>query len=149
MKNMKFVKRILVLFTLVLSSICSIAQNIEPTETVKNFFEKYEQEGSDKALDYLFSTNYWMEEHSKDDISSIKVSLQRHIDLIGNYYGYDYITAKSIGQNFKLYSYLIKYDLQPIRFVFIFYKPNDQWLIYHFTYDQEFVEELTEAAKVY
>lgn len=120
-----------------------------PNEIVTEFFSIYNEKGVDNALSYIFSTNDWMEQRSKDGISNVKMQLNSLVDLVGKYYGYEYITEKSIGKSFKLYSYLVKYDRQPIRFVFIFYKPNDKWMIYNFKYDQELAEELEDAAKAY
>lgn len=128
---------------------CLEAQDKKPTEIVEEFFGKYENSGSDIALEYIFSTNYWMVQHSKEEINNIKLNLKSFIDLIGDYYSFELITEKSIGQSFRLFSYLVKYDRIPIRFIFIFYKPNDKWMIYNFKYDLELVEELEDAARAY
>ena len=48
-----------------------------------------------------------------------------------------------------LKSYLVKYDRQPIRFTFQFYKPNKEWRIHSFKYDGNIDDEIEEAAKLY
>lgn len=146
---MKTINSVFLILILVLNYSCVEAQSEEPNEIINTFFFEFEKSGSDVALDYIFSTNYWMEEYSKDAISNIKVDLKSFINLVGDYYSFEFITEKSIGHSFRLYSYLVKYDRQPIRFVFIFYKPNDKWMIYNFKYDIEIAEELEDAARAY
>jgi hypothetical protein len=48
-----------------------------------------------------------------------------------------------------LYSYLVKYDRQPLRFIFKFYKPNDKWVLYSYALDDSLDDEIQEAAKLY
>jgi|WetSurMetagenome_2_1015567.scaffolds.fasta_scaffold96227_2 hypothetical protein len=121
----------------------------EPEKLIEKFFNIYRDSGVDDALDNIFSTNEWMIQRSKDDIDNVKVQLKSLIQIIGEYYGNEIITQKSIGESFKLYSYLIKYDRQPIRFTFIFYKSKDTWKLYNFQYDQNLADELEESAKAY
>jgi hypothetical protein len=42
----------------------------------------------------------------------------------------------------------VKYDKQPVRFIFIFYKPKTTWNIYTFQFNTNLDEELTNAASV-
>jgi hypothetical protein len=121
----------------------------EPLKIIADFFLTYETTGIDNALDSLFATNTWMLQRSRDEIDNVKVQLKSILQIVGNYYGYEIITHKSIGESFRLFSCLIKYDRQPIRFTFIFYKPQDIWKIYNFQFDQDLSEELDESAKVY
>lgn len=44
---------------------------------------------------------------------------------------------------------MIKYDRQPVRFQFIFYKPSDKWQLQDFRYDDDLDTELIEAANAY
>ncbi len=48
-----------------------------------------------------------------------------------------------------LYSYLVKYDRQPLRFIFKFYKLNDKWVLYSYALDDSLDDEIQEAAKLY
>ena len=112
------------------------------------FFETFEKAPL-KAVDYVFGTNKWMVERNKDGIENVKNKLSSFLGLVGNYYGYEKITEKSIGKSLKLVSYMIKYDRQPIRFTFIFYKPKDKWQVQNFQYDDKLDDELEESGKVY
>lgn len=44
---------------------------------------------------------------------------------------------------------LVKYDRQPLRFSFTFYKAKDVWQLYNFEYIDRLIEELDESSKVY
>jgi hypothetical protein len=121
----------------------------EPNVIIDNFFIIYKDKGVDNALDNIFSTNTWMLQRSKDEIDNVKVQLKSIIQIVGKYYGYENIAQKSIGKSFKLFSFLVKYDRQPIRFTFIFYKAQDTWMLYNFRFDQDLTDELGESAKGY
>lgn len=92
-------------------------------EITDKFFKSYE-ESPQQAVDYIFGTNKWMTDETKLGIENVKTQLTNFIGLVGDYYGYEKITEKSVGESYKLISYLIKYDRQPIRFTFIFYRPK-------------------------
>jgi hypothetical protein len=68
---------------------------------------------------------------------------------VGEYYGYTLITKKPISDKMALYSYLILYDMIPLRFTLQFYSPNGKWRLQNFSYDDAFDEELKEASKSY
>lgn len=117
-------------------------------EITMEFFKTYEKLPQ-KAVDYVFGTNKWMIDRNKDGIENVKSQLTNFLGLVGDYYGYEKITEKSVGQSFKLVSYMIKYDRQPIRFTFVFYKPKDKWQVQNFKFDDSLDDELEESGKVH
>ena len=70
-------------------------------------------------------------------------------NYMGKYYGKELITTKKFAESFELYSYMIKYDRQPLRFIFKFYKSNNKWVLYSFALDDSLDTEIQEAAKLY
>ena len=112
---------------------------------VNKFFEIYKSGNSDKAVDYIFSTTKYID---KDTINQIKQRLKKVKALVGSYYGYEYINSKKIGDSVVCVSYLVKYERQPFRFRFIFYKPLNDWILFSFTSDDEYDTELKEATKI-
>jgi hypothetical protein len=114
-------------------------------EIITEFFKVFENEPM-KAIDYAFSTNKWMK-RNMDGIEGLKAKFKDIIPLIGDYYGYEIITEKSIGKNLKLISYMLKYDRQPVRFTFVLYKPNDTWQVQNLNWDVDIDSELEDSAK--
>lgn len=139
-------KRLFTLFLFV-TSINAFSQS-SPEEIINTFFDKYENAGSNEALDYIFSTNPWMDD-SKDQIDNIKTQLTGSTKLMGQYHGYEKIASTSIGENLVLHTFLIRYNRQPLRFSILMFKPNDKWRLQNFSFDDDLDTELEEAARAY
>ncbi|MGZ3752584.1 MAG: hypothetical protein ACXVB0_03980 [Mucilaginibacter sp.] len=142
-------KRILLLLCPALVFICTSmaqAQEETPAQISKKFFDLYSVKPMD-AIDYIFS-GVKVTKQVSDDITAIKKNLKVTIDLDGTYYGYELINEKSVGNNLKLISYMLRYEKQPVRFIFIYYKPNDKWKIYTFQFNTNLDEELTNASSI-
>lgn len=140
-------KRLFLLLIICYFSIGVFSQ--EPLKYVEDFFITYDEKGAISALDKIFQTNSWMMERSKDKIENVKNQLGNLVSIIGDYHGYEFICIRSIGKSIVQYSYLVKYDRQPLRFSFTFYKAKDVWQLYNFEYDDRLIEELDESSKVY
>lgn len=120
-----------------------------PEEMVDIFFEKYKNEGSTSAMNNIYEKNQWISQTS-DDVVNLKKQMEELTeDFIGKYYGYELILEKKLSDSYVLKSFLVKYGRQPLRFTFQFYKPDDQWVFYGFSYDANLTEEVKEAAKLY
>jgi hypothetical protein len=105
-----------------------------PEDVTRQFFELYEKTGTDQAVDYVFATNKWLNSEQAT-IDAIKTQLKKGISIIGQYYGYELIEKKSLGENFVMMVYMLRYDRQPIQFQFILYKPNLKWQIQNLKFD--------------
>lgn len=137
----------LIFVGLLLCSFPTLAQD-EPQKMIDEFFKLYKDKSSDAALDYLFKTNKWMTD-SKDQIDNLKFKIGSSVKSMGDYFGNDVITKKTVGDRLVFYTYLLRYDRQPIRFNFLFYSPNGKWRLQNFSFDDKLSEELEEASKVY
>jgi len=137
------------LFLLPFLLITLIASNLyaQPSEKdiTNEFFKLYSIDPM-KAFDYAFATNIWME-RNQDAVDNLKNQYSNLLALIGQYHGYELITEKSIGERLKLFSFMVKYERQPIRLTFIFYKPHKTWQVQNLKYDDKLDEELEEASK--
>jgi len=143
-KNLKVV--MLVSMLMFLQS--TFAQD-KPEELVEKFFVNYQKIGASGAIDSLYATNDWVNRKT-DEISSLKNQIEGLTeDYVGQYYGYELIVEKKVANSYLLVSYLVKFDRQPIRFTFQFYKPNNEWKIFAFQYDGNLDDEIEEAAKLY
>ena len=132
--------------SLFLGSVKAQAQEQTPADISKKFFEIYASKPND-AIDYIF-TGMKLTKQVSDDITAIKKNLKVTIDQGGAYNGYELIAEKSVNNTLKLQSYMAKYDKQPVRFIFIYYKPAAQWKIYTFQFNTNLDDELTSAAGV-
>ncbi len=147
-KQTAFMKKMFFILSLSIFS-CSIAQaQNTPDDLIKTFFAGY-QKNSGKAIDDIYLTNPWAI-RIKDAIENIKKEVGGYTaDYMGAYYGYERIVKKQLSESFILYSFLVKYDRQPLRFTFEFYKPNDAWRLFSFKIDGELDDEIEQAAKLY
>ena len=121
----------------------------QPESIIDDFFKDYETKGASFAVDEIYKTNPWTV-RIQDGINNIKTQLERFDkDLVGDYYGYEKLITKQLGDSYILYSYCIKFDRQFLRLTFQFYKPKTEWRLYSFQFDDKFDEEIEEAAKLY
>jgi len=171
MKHLKirnyFDKTFLISGLLCCFSFCAMAQDATPPATtaaktpaaktapvvpktassiIDAFFKKYKDEGTGPAIDYLFGTNKYFTNTA--GIVTLKTKLDSLRQSVGNYLGKDLIIQKNASTSMVFYSYLVKNEIQPIRFTFIFYKPQTEWVLYRFKYDDAMEVELEEAGKI-
>ena len=137
----------LLMFVLFSSSFSTVKGQVTTKEITDHFFEIYSKDPV-KAIDYAFSTNKWFE-RKQDAIAELKNKFKTLNDVCGDYYGYEEITEKTAGTSLKIISYLVKYDREPVRFVFLFYKAKDTWRVNNLSFDEDIDEDLKEAAKAY
>lgn len=113
-----------------------------PKNVADKFFKEYQTIGVNKSIDNLYATNKWME-FSTEAVTGLKTQLDGlTLDFVGKFYGYELIKEQKIGENYLFLTYLGRYDRQPIRFDFEFYKPNNVWQIHSFSFDDKFGEDL-------
>jgi len=113
---------------------------------IEAFFKKYKDQGIAPSIDFLFSTNKLFTDTAQ--ISVLKQKLTGLEKSVGHYLGKDLIVQKNAGRALYFYSYLVKFENQPIRFTFMFYKPKNEWVLYHFKFDADLDTELEQAGKI-
>ena len=122
-------------------TLTSMAQS-SPKSSADKFFKEYQNLGVSKSIDNLYASNKWME-LSSEAISGLKKQLEGlTLDFVGKFHGYELIKEQKIGENYIFLTYLGRYDRQPIRFVFEFFKPNGTWQIHSFSFDDKFDQNL-------
>ena len=117
-----------------------------PVALIDSFFAKYKKDGTGAAIDYLFGTNKMF--NNEAAIAVLKAKLDSAQRSFGQYIGRELISRESAGASLVFYSYLVKFTVQPMRFEFMFYKPQNDWLLYRFKYDDQMEVELEEAGKI-
>lgn len=131
---------ILILFILVSTNIN--AQNDTPEDMIKVFFNNYKVQKTELAFDELFSSNKLF---TSEDISSIKLKIAEYSKVLGQYHGQHLLIKEDINEIIQVHSYILKYEIQPIRFTFTFYKPSLKWKIQNFKISDDFIEEIEKA----
>ena len=139
----------LVLISLFLPFVCTSQSKdafAEPQRILDSFFIVYQTEGHEAALTKLLETSKWI---SKGDIENVISKLTEFTNQAGKYNGFEKIKRVQYGSSVVAYTYIAKYDSQPLKLLFRFYKPNDKWQIQGFNYNPDFSDELEEASKGY
>jgi len=140
-------KKIIILATVTFISLTTFGQS-KPDDLINNFFKEYAKTPA-KAVEDIYATNHWTS-RIKDGIETMKNEVNKYtVDYVGKYYGYELITKKQFSESFILYSYMVKYDRQPMRFIFKLYKPNDKWTLFSFKIDSDLDDEIEQSAKLY
>jgi hypothetical protein len=111
-----------------------------------HFFELFQSKGVDEAVDYIYSTNKWLVS-DKTTADNIKMQLKKGIAIIGQYYGYELIGKKALGESYVQMDYMLRYDRQPIKFTFILYKPNKTWQIQNMKPDDRLEDDIENLQK--
>lgn len=137
------------LMTLVLAAMVSggLAQTRDQDdgqELITKFFDLYKTRGYDAAVRYCWSTNKWIPS-SPDDMNKIILSLGKQVDQMGDYLGQEELKSKKVGSRFRIVSYLVYYQRDPVRFTFELYRNNQNWEITDFVFDTRFEQEIEES----
>lgn len=109
-------------------------------EIMTEFFNRY-QKSPNEGLDYGFSTNTWIGETNQAGISNVKLQINNAVSIMGEYFGYEKYAELMIGKSLKQVKYMVKYDRQPLRFIFVFYKSSDHWKLLNFNFDDKISED--------
>lgn len=104
------------------------------------FFSKYEY-NTVIALDYIFNTNPWLKSN-ESGTNNVKSQIKEYETLLGEYVGYKKLSEEILGESFAYVVYMVKYERQPLRFIFQYYKAKDTWMLYNIKYDEGIIDEL-------
>lgn len=153
--RLSFIKTILLVIATVVFYSCnkdkrtSVSTDQKPPELIADFFELYETYAiTERAVDFVFSSNQWIDSIDKSVKDSLNNNLSQVVKVLGDYKGYEIIKTSVVGKSYKVVSCLAKYERQPVRFVFVLYKPEDTWQIQNFNYDFNVEEELVNTTNL-
>ncbi len=105
----------------------------------EKFFRIFEQKGSDAAIDYIYSTNKFMQANIQASLK-VKTELKKIISLVGKYHGHELMDKKIVSQSYVQLYYLAKFDRQPLKFIFVLYKPDKTWQLQKLKFDDKVAE---------
>lgn len=136
---MKFYPLVAVFVMMLLSFSQQAFSQTDPEKMVVEFFNTYEK-SPNEALAVLFEDNPWLTQNP-GAIDQVKVQLQGTLGIIGDYRGYEKISQMERGESLVKLVYFAKYDRQPLRFTFLFYRADDNWMIQNFLFDDKFWDD--------
>lgn len=135
------------LTTIVLTPVPAGAQDAAYADTVERFFALVQAGQTDEAVEFLYSSNPWMQ-RSADAVEQVRAQLGSLPSLVGQLQNVEKLQTKTLGSRFVYLSYLVAYERQPIRFIFEFYRPSEQWITFGFSFDQDLDDDVEAAAKL-
>ena len=137
--------RLFVLILLLFTATNLLKAQSTPTEISKEFFKIYEK-SPEESFSILMRDQSTLDKHVGEDLKNqFLVSLAEQ----GTYFGYEEILEKTLGDSLILQSYLMKFELHPVRLTIVFYRPKDKWRILDFQFDSnDLITELKNIGKV-
>ncbi len=136
----------LLILLLTMPCMVAIAQET-PEQMISRFFDLYENEGVSPAIDDLYSSNRWVDAGNEAVVELKSQLAGLDTNLVGEYYGYELLSSHNLTDSFVLYIYMVKFERQPIRFIFQYYKPLDTWMTYSFEFDGNLNDDFKRLAK--
>lgn len=105
-------------------------------QQLDKFYELYQKNSSD-AVDYLVSNNTLMEKN-QEEIINLKYQLYEIYKMLGKVYEFEKINESKIGKNITKLTFIMHHELQPIRFLFLYYHVNGKHIPLNFHYDMNY-----------
>lgn len=115
-------------------------------DQIDTFFTLYKADKVDEAIDGIYESNKYVSSAS-DQIKQLKAQLSSLEELVGKLHFETKIGSFDVGGLFVQETYLVTFDRQPIRFEFQFFKVNDGWRIYSFSFDDDIDEDIEAIAR--
>ena len=135
---------LLILYSLAFTSKAQTKLEPEVQAMITNFFTKYPT-SANSAVAYIFGTNPLFTDESTEEI---KGKLTKDAETMGAYYGYEPLAIKRPAPSLLMYTCMVKHDLKPLRFNFVFYRANDKWKLQAFLYNDNLLEELKHSVEL-
>ena len=117
-------------------------------DEINEFFSLYEAGKMSESVDWIYSTNPWASQ-ATDSIVQIKSQFGSLEKVVGRYFGKELIGENNIKDRFVQVTYIALYERQPVRMEFQFYRPKNDWIIYSFSFDTDFDNDVNTAARVF
>ncbi len=143
-------KRIIV-FLIIVIGISGCKSNMVEEENniqIEDFFNKINNQKYSEAIEHFLSLNENI--NFKD---SATLDLLNKFDLMnsvsGKYIDKKLILKRNVTDNIFIYSYLVIYEKNFYRFIFVFYNNGERSLPYKFLFDDSMDLELEESLKLY
>lgn len=91
----------------------------------------------DEALKTL--EPYWL--FGRSEFDKVYIHTINQMELVkprfGKIIGYEFVREEMINDTIMRLTYIQKFERHAIRWIFLFYKPDDKWLLNSFTWDDK------------
>jgi hypothetical protein len=67
---------------------------------------------------------------------------------MGDYIGQEKLRDKQVSSRFRVVSYLVYYERDPVRFTFSLYRNSQGWEVSNFQFDSDFEDEAEASLKL-
>ncbi len=128
-------KLIIAICFISIAGIVQVQAQKNPEDILDVFFDTFKTD-MNKAIDYLFSTNELIAPN-QEGIKSIKERLDVSRKLLGNYYGHELMKLEHAGDSYLRYTFLLRYDRQPVKIIIVLYKPNETWKVQNLNFEDK------------
>jgi hypothetical protein len=116
------------------------------TKEINEFFDLYKKGKIDKAVDTIYQSNPYVSS-IPDQIKKVKTQLGAVEGLVGKLHTLELVDTYEVGTSLVHVTYMGIYDRQPVKFEFQFFKLNDGWRIYSFSFDAEVFDKIEVMAQ--
>lgn len=115
-------------------------------QRIERFFSKIDSGKYEDAINFIYSGNPWIAD-KYEDIENVKKQFISLPDLVGTYANHTLLVDEKIAGRYVYLYYFVAFDRQPVSFVFEFYKPEEKWMIFSFTFADDVDTWVEERAK--
>lgn len=126
--------------------VCSPAFSATYQNEIDEFFSLFESGKKSEAVDRVYRTNPWVSQ-SADSVAQVKTQINSLNQLAGKYLGKELIGENNIKDRFVQVTYIALYERQPFRLEFQFYRPKNNWILYSFSLDTSFDDDVKTASR--
>ncbi|MCX7953685.1 MAG: hypothetical protein N3A01_00680 [Bacteroidales bacterium] len=124
------------IITLLLGTIIKSKSQQTPEMVADSFFYYFKNKNIESAIKYIFSTNKYLVQFP-EVVNTLKAKFDKALPILGNFHQYQLYLKKEITNNFVQLGYLMIFDRQPIKILFLLYKPVDKWQIQDMRFDDK------------
>lgn len=121
MKTIKAISTLVLMLTVLM-----LHAQKTPKEITDEFFRVYPKMPS-SAIKTVFM-NICSPKTEEQEEALVKKT-EQFMDLYGWYNSHEQIAEETAGESVKVFTYLVKYDCQPIKLTLVLYKAKDDWHI--------------------
>ena len=136
----------LISITLLSISIKSQTDSLNSPEKISEHFFMLFETNTDNAVDFIFSTNKWFNPTTMPQLTDIKGKIAK-LYYLGTFRGFELASKKVLSPSLVLITYIVKYDRQPIKIEFYYYKPEQRWQIQTFRFEEDLKTDLQNATE--